>query len=278
MFGFNRKTVCALLAVAGMSGVFAAEELSGFAKAQQELKKRNPEAYNEIQKLAATDLEAAVAKMREAAGKNRIYIPRQTQQSGRRPDGAMRFGGGMRGGNRGGNRGGMRGGMGMNFFGRAAAEVAISEKYSAEAAELDKILIETEAKYAALAAKAGVELPSGIDNNLRRLRIAAPAEFAKIMQEFNNDRRAGFTKLNALAEKHGIQLFQMNRRAGGAAPKVEDQSKQLRTIGRPNMSMLRRKYPAEMQEYEKLRRENPQKAKDFLEQLITRDRGNSAKK
>ena len=274
MFGFNRKTVCALLAVAGMSGLFAAEELSGFAKAQQELKKRNPEAYNEIQKLAATDLEAAVAKMREAAGKNRIYIPRQPQQSGRRPDGAMRFGGGMRGG----NRGGMRGGMGMNFFGRATAEVAICAKFPAEAAALDKILIETEAKYAALAAKAGVELPSGIDNNLRRLRVAAPAEFAKIMQEFNNDRRAGFTKLNALAEKHGIQLFQMNRRAGGAAPKVEDQSKQLRTIGRPNMSMLRRKYPAEMQEYEKLRRENPQKAKDFLEQLITRDRGNSAKK
>ena len=60
---FSAIVAAAALGIAG----YAAEQPEGFAKAQAELKARAPEDYAKIEKLAATDLSAALREFRAAA-------------------------------------------------------------------------------------------------------------------------------------------------------------------------------------------------------------------
>ena len=108
-----------------------------WAKAQAELKKKYPEKYKEIEKLQATNLFAAMEKMRELASEASVTLP------------------GSRRGNWGGRPGGMPGGMrmpgGMGMMGnmrnpRAAAEAELKAKYPAEYAEIEKQRILAENK------------------------------------------------------------------------------------------------------------------------------------
>ena len=71
----------ALLTIAG----YAAEQSGDFAKAQAELKARAPEDYAKIEKLAATDLNAAMREFRAAAKRHGIKLPRPQIQRSRRP-------------------------------------------------------------------------------------------------------------------------------------------------------------------------------------------------
>ena len=177
----------------------------------------------------------------------------------------------MRGGNRGGMRGGnrnMRGGMMMGGFSRIIAEEQIRAKFPKESAELDKALYELDLKYAELAEKAGVKLQPSLESNLRKLRILDPAGYSAAIAELQKNPRTGFPKMMELAKKHNVELFG-NRVPGAGAPNREN-APQGRQINRPNFRELRSKFPEEMKQYEKLRRENPAEAANMLKQLIQR--------
>ena len=136
-----------------------------------------------------------------------------------------------------------------------------------------------ETALAALAAKAGVQLPTARDAAFRKLRKADPAAFDAIVEKMKTSPREGFEEMRALAEKHGIQLFG-NRQPGmnnpgqpgapAAAPGNVNPGG--RSFNRPNMSELRRKYPEKMKEYDNLRRNDPAKARELLLKIIELDK------
>ena len=78
---FYAICAAALLGIAA----YAADQPSEFAKVQAELKTRAPEEYAKIEKLAATDLNAALHEFRAAAKKHDLKLPRPSLQRNRRP-------------------------------------------------------------------------------------------------------------------------------------------------------------------------------------------------
>ena len=173
-----------------------------WAKAQAELKKKYPEKYKEIEKLQATNLFAAMEKMRELASEASVTLP------------------GSRRGNWGGRPGGMPGGMrmpgGMGMMGnmrnpRAAAEAELKAKYPAEYAEIEKQRILAENKLEELAKKANVKLPATAESirlKMEELKNSGKykAEFEEIEKLRTSDPRAAFMKTRELMAKAGIEM------------------------------------------------------------------------
>ena len=178
------------------------------------------------------------------------------------------FGGQRGGGNFGGPRGGFGGGMMQNQF---FTEVEIAKKFPAEYAELEKMREAYEAALSALAAKAGVELPASRDAAFRKLRKADPAAFDAAVEKMKTSPRDGFTALNELAQKHGIQLFGGMRGGMNNPQSNSPGANPVRQNSRPDLQMLRRKYPEKMQEYDALRAKDPEKAKKLLLEIIELD-------
>lgn len=304
-----------LLLFIAASVIWGAEAKTAFARSQEMLKVKDPAAWAEIQKLAATDMDAAVKKMQESAAKHKINLVFSTiTATVERSSGNGRFGNrggqgnrGGRFGNRGGqgnrngrfgnrdgqgerggrfgNRGGQgnRNGMMMgSFFSRIIAENEIRIKFPAEVDALNKTLLEAESKYAGLAKKAGVTLNENIDSKLRRLQTLAPEEMAQIIAAMKNNDFSAFQKLNELAKKHNITLMSARSGRMGAGGMQRGNGSDARgNSGRQtglNISRLRRMYPEEMKKYDALRSENPAEARKLLLELVRRNNGTQSQK
>lgn len=186
------------------------------------------------------------------------------------------FNGGRKGfdrSNRGGNR--MGGNRNMMMRNRVFIEAEIAEKFPAEYAEVDKLRVEYELKLAELAKKASVELPESRDNVYRKLRNEYPEEFAAAVKKMKTSPRDGFSALMELAKKADVELFGGMR--GGSAPRMGGNQPVApvsgRSFNRPDMAVLRKKYPEKMKEYYELRSKDAGKAKELLLKIIQEDKG-----
>lgn len=249
-----------------------------WAKVQAELRKKYPEKFKEIEKLQATNLYAALEKMRELASEASMTLPsdRRGPRGGRRGAGE---GGDWRGGM--GMRPGMSGGGGM--FGnmrnpRASVEAELKEKYPAEYAEVEKQRILAENKLEDLAKKANVKLPATTESvrlKMEELKNSGKfkAEFEEIEKLRADDPRAAFQKTRELMQKAGIEMPQMGRFATGGFGRqgnseAEDISRTPRENPMRRLMDLRKKYPEEMRRLEAARRNDPEAYRKGVMELL----------
>ena len=162
--------------------------------------------------------------------------------------------------------------MRMDVFGldRINKESAIRAKFPAEMAELEKAKAELDAKYKALAVKAGVEIAETYEDKMRKLRAADAAAFDAAVAKFGEDRRVAMKELRELAVKHNIELFPARRKEGEKESSAAPVQQEFRR-SRPNLGALRRKYPEEMKKYEELREKDRKAARTFLMELMEKD-------
>ncbi len=242
----------------GNMAEFRAKMSEDWAKAQAELKKKAPEKYAEIEKLQATNLFAAMDKMRELAAEQNVTLP------GSRPrrDGGM-MGQRMRGGfgDRG-PRGGMQwGGRGNE---RAMIEAKLKKDYPEDYAKIEQARLNTEEQLQALAKKANVKLPDTPESmrmKMEQLKAGFPKEYAEIEALRKDDPRAAMEKTRELAKKAGIELPAFNRPREGRPEREGGRS------GNP-IAELHRKYPEKMKEIEKLRRTSPTAYRQQIRELL----------
>ena len=317
-----KKTLLTVAVLCG-SGLFAAEaasadtgKASGATQTQTEtekiqidLKAKYPAEMEAIQKLASTDLMAAMEQYRALCRKANVRLP-MPRFGGRGMMPSEGFGGeggdrGMRGGRNGfngrggrggrggfGSEGGMRGarGNGGGFGGGRSMDMAasiktassIKERFPEEYAALNKDLSAVEEKYESLAVKVGADVNAvtPMDRNLRKLESKKSAEFdaaAKLMKE---NMREGMIRLRELAEQEGMMLG-MGRRGGndnGGEGQTFSAS-QTRVNPARRMKMIREKYPEEMKKFDELRRTDPAKAQELLRELNRKmeDGGNAVR-
>ena len=245
-----------------------------WAKIQAELKGKYPEKFKEIEKLQATNLYAALEKMRELASEASMTLP-----SDRRGSRGGRWGGDRRGGM--GMRPGMSGGGGM--FGnmrnpRASVEAELKEKYPAEYAEVEKQRILAENKLEELAKKANVKLPATTESvrlKMEELKNSGKykAEFEEIEKLRADDPRAAFQKTRELMQKAGIEMPQMGRFASGGFGRqgnseAEDISRTPRENPMRRLMDLRKKYPEEMRKLDAVRRDDPEAYRKGVMELL----------
>jgi hypothetical protein len=260
----------ALLTIAG----FAAEPSGDFAKVQAELKARAPEDYAKIEKLAATDLNAAMREFRAAAKKHGIKLPRPQIQRPRRPgaDGEH-FGRGERMGR--GDRPGRERGRGINPMTQLVIDGKIRKAFPQEFDAVNRELCAAEEKLEKLAERAGVQYPQNFHNQLHKLRAAAPEKMAEIELLAAENPREAFRALNELAQERGIDIAMgmRSRRGGdrpGRGPRREEEAKpEPRQLG-TSIRKLREAFPEEMKRYDELRQEDPAAAKKLLLELNDR--------
>lgn len=249
----------------------AEEQNSGeseFSRAQAALKQKAPEAYAKVEKLAATDLDAALREFRKLAREQNVQLPRPQFGGshggrGRRmpPDGGRH--------GRGGSRGGMRG---MNPLAALAAENKLREKYPEEFAKFSRERAEAEAGIRGLAAKAHVEYPTDITGKFRALRERAPERFDAILAKSEEDQRGAMMELMNLASEENVDLgFPMMRgdRHMGRMEHRESRPEP-RKLNHPPLRKLRENFPEEMKRYEELRREDPKAAEKLLRELAAK--------
>lgn len=185
-------------------------------------------------------------------------------------------------GNRGGNNWGRQGGRGgfdrnammqmgqwMQMSQRVLAFEAVREKFPKVTAELDKAILDTEAKYAELAKKAEVEFPASLESNLLKLRAADTAAYTAAIKAIKENPRQNFKQLLELAKKHNITLFPARKMPMREGRNVEAPNK-TRNVNRPDFRKLRKKFPEEMKQYNELRNSDPAKAKELLQGLVKR--------
>ena len=240
-----------------------------------------------IKKLAISLMSAAVVftcAADESDFGNGSNRPRQ-QREGRGGRNWNREGRGGRNWNREG-RGGMGGfnresmmqmGQWMTVAQRVLAFESIREKFPKETAELDKALLESEAKYAELAKKAEVEVPASLESNLLKLRAADAAAYTAAIKAIKENPRQNFPKLQELAKKHNIELFPARRMQMREGRNIEAPNKS-RDAQLPRMGQLRKKYPEEMKKYNELKSSDPAKAKELLVELMKRAESEKNKK
>ena len=261
----------ALLTIAG----FAAEQSGDFATAQAELKARAPEDYAKIEKLAATDLNAAMREFRAAAKKHGIKLPRPQIQRSRRPTADGEHPGrGERMGR--GERPGRERGRGINPLTQLVIDGKIRKAFPQEFDAVNRELCAAEEKLEKLAERAGVQYPQNFHNQLHKLRAAAPEKMAEIELLAAENPREAFRALNELARERGIDIAapgMRGRRGGdrsGRGPRREEEAKpEPRRIG-TSIRKLRDTFPEEMKRYEELRQEDPAAAKKLLLELNDR--------
>jgi len=263
----------ALLALAG----YAAEQSGDFAKAQAELKTRAPEDYARIEKLAATDLNAAMREFRAAAKKHGIKLPRPQIQRSRRPgtDGEHSGRGERQG--RGERSGRERGRGGINPLTQLVIDGKIRKAFPQEFDAINREFCTVEEKLEKLAERAGVQYPQSFHNQLHKLRVAAPEKMAEIEQMAADDPRGAFRALNELAREQGVDIAapgMRGRRGGersGRGPRREEEAPpEPRRITTPPVRKLREAFPEEMNRYDELRHEDPEAAKKLLLGLYER--------
>ncbi len=270
---FSALCIAALLGL----GAYAAEDTatppSDFAKVQAELKQRAPEEYAKIEKLAATDLNAALREFREAARKHDLKLPRPAGGRYRRgPENGDRQ---MRGGFPGRGDRQMRGGGPLEAL---TADAKLREKFPVEFAAVVRELLAAEDKLNNLAERGGVKYPPNFISQLRRLHDKAPKKFAAIEAKIAADPREGMRELFELAREQGIELvmpMMRGRRGGRGNPDghggdFADEKPAPRKLSTPPLRKLREKFPEEMRRYESLRQEDPAAATRLLRELAER--------
>ena len=275
---FSAILAAAVLGIAG----YAADEPSAFAKAQAELKARAPEEYAKIEKLAATDLYAAMREFRAAAQKHNISIPRPNFQrpptDGERPDFGDRPGRGDR--QRRGDRP-RRGGI--NPMTMLVVDGKIRKAFPQEFDAVTRELCAAEERLHTLAERAGVQYPQDFSSTIRKLRIAAPDKMAEIEQLAAEDPRGAFRALSELAREQGLgmtSMFGRGGRRGGDDRRGRDEIEkpEPRRISTAPLRKLREAFPEEMKRYEELRQEDPAAAKKLLLELNDRLNRNRTEK
>jgi len=279
---FSAICAAALLTAA----VHAAETAGDFAKAQAELKARAPEDYAKIEKLAATDLNAAMREFRAAAKKHDIKLPRLQLQRNRRPaiDGERPERGGERperGGRQG--RGGRFGRGGATPFAQLAADAKIRKEFPQEFDAVNAELCAAEEKLRKLAERAGVNYPQNFSTAIRKLRVSDPGRMAEIERMADDDPRGAFRALGELAAERNVELgfsAMRGRRGGGGGgrPGEEMEKPAPRRLNNPPLRKLRETFPEEMKKYNELRQEDPAAAKKLLLELTEKlNKGKSEK-
>ena len=228
-------------------------------RVQAELKKKAPEKYAEIEKLQATNLFAAMEKMRELAVEQDIQLPgrrmgRERGMAGRRMRG---FGEGER--RHRGPREMARPGRGA---GRAVVEARLKKDFPEEYAKIEQARLNVEEQLQALAKKADVKLPDTPETmrlKMEQLKNKFPKEFAEVEKLRKEDPRAANEKMRELVEKAGIELPLPPRRRG---PKGGPGR-----FGNP-MPELRRRFPEKMRELDKIRRSSPVEYRTEIRELM----------
>lgn len=257
----------ALLTIAG----YAAEQSGDFAKAQAELKSIAPEEYAKIEKLAATDLNAAMREFRAAAKKHNIKLPRPQFQRSRRPGSD-----GERPG-RGERTGRERGRGGINPLTQLVIDGKIRKAFPQEFDAINREFCAVEKKLEKLAERAGVQYPQNFQNQFHKLRAAAPEKMAEIEILAADDPRGAFRALNELAREQGIDIAApgMRGRRGGERPgrgqmREEEPPQEPRRITTTPIRKLDEAFPEEMKRYRELRDQDPEAAKKMLLELNER--------
>jgi len=263
---------------------------------QSQLKKKSPEKYAEIEKLAQTNIPQAMQKLIQLARESGIETPMR-QRGGRGGEG---FGGrGGRGEGFGGGRGGFgpRGGEGFGGgqrFGRfqggqqrIEAEEKIKEKFPTEYAEIEKMRNKAEEQLLALAKKADVKLPMPPEAMQRKwaaIREKYKAEFEEIRKLWQSDPQAARERTAEIFRREGIEMPVMGqgfRRPGGENSMNTPPPPRRGNAGRDmrqKFEQIRKAYPEEMKKIMALRQEDPQKFRQEMKKLAERyDRENGRK-
>jgi len=267
---------------------------SDFSQLQSTLKTKDPEGYAKVEKLAATDLEAAMREFRELAAKHNLRMPFRRFQGGEPPFRGGREGGGEGGRDRrgpGGDRGGRRGGM--NPLGQFSAESEIAEKFPEDYAKVSAELSAAENKMAKLAERAGVEYRVSLSTQLRELRAKAPARFAEVERLAKESPMEAWRELMQLAKDENVKLSMPFGRGGrgpggpggpgGRGHGGPGGNGEMRRVNAPPpMGRLREAFPEEMKRYESLRDSDPKAAETLLrglvEQLKSQDKPQDGKR
>lgn len=173
-------------------------------------------------------------------------------------------------------RGGNRGfrGFGRMQNQRAEAEQKLKAQYPAEFAEIQKLRDEAEKKLQELAKKANIELPAppkSMQERMAELKAKFPKEYAEYEELMKTDRRAAFRKMQEIMEKNGEKMNFPGRGGRNTPPQPprENQGRKMRE--------LREKYPEEFAEIQKVRRENPRKAREMTQELLKKLNNESKK-
>lgn len=187
-----------------------------------------------------------------------------------------REGRGGRGGREGrGGRGG-RGGMfdpsRMPVIRRLAAEAQLKEQAPEEYAAAIKAQDAAAKAWSAAAAKAKVTLPEDTADQLRLVREKAPAEYEELLKLAGSDPHAALRKWREAAEKAGVKMMGFRGGRGDRGDRGGHGDREApapggRKTSRVPMAKLRQAYPAEMAQYEELRKSDPAKARELLRDL-----------
>ena len=260
---------------------------------QSQLKKKYPEKFAEIEKLAQTNLAEANMKMIQLARQAKLNIPMPGGRGGfrgRGGQGGEGFGGGRGGFGRGEGFGGGRGGFGrggrggMGMMGnreRAEAEAKIKAKFPKEYAAIEKTREQAEEQLQALAKKADVKLPLTMEARMKKMamiREKYKAEFEEIAKLRETDPQAARERTAEIYKREGLDMPMMPdfRRQGGEGRNQPPQARR----GNPmqKMAAIRKAYPEEMKKIAPLRQEDPPKFRAELRKLAERyDREHPAK-
>ena len=278
--------IAALLGLSAYAAENAPAHPSEFAKAQAALKERAPEEYAKIEKLAATDLYAAMREFRALAQKHDVKLPRPGFGSRhRRGPGEGRGDFPGRGGDRPGrgdfpgrgSRSGRGGGMMEQIVAEGKMRAKFPEEYDAAVKELNA----AEDKLQQLAERAEVKIPRNMISQLRRLREKAPEKFAEIERRAAEEPREAMRELFELAEANGIELDMPMMRGGrggrpGRGGEAPEEKPEPRKISNPPIRKLREAFPEEMERYDALRQEDPAAAAKLLRELAEKLKERSA--
>ena len=252
-----------------------------WAELQTALAKKDPKGFEEVKKLAETNLPAAFNKMQILAAKAGLRTPRpqfsrggfgRPREGGREGFGGRGEGFGGRGegfGGRGGMRGqgfGGRGGMMNPGQRRADAEAKIAEKFPREYAEYKKSTEDNRVKIKELAEKTGIKLPANAEET-----AYVTKKYEKELEGLQWQER--FSKMRELMEKEGYEMGfggfggGFGRRDGGSSARPEPPAK--RDFSRNDLARkAKQQFPEEWEEYVKLNRTDKDAAKAKLEELL----------
>lgn len=283
------------------------EDAQKWSDVQTQLKKKYPDRFAEIEKLAQTNIAQAMQKMTQLAREAKIAIP----QRGRGPRGAGFGGRGPRGEGFGGGRGprgegfgprgegfgggrgprggfgggNMRGGFGMMGNQRAEAEKQIKEKFPKEYDEIVKAREQAEEKLQALAQKADVKLPLTQEAMMKKMagiRTKYQAEFEEIRKMRQSDPQGAMERSAEIFRREGIEMPRMGRfnaPDGDRNGPPQARRGNARQDMQKKIALIRKAYPEEMKKLDELRKEDPGKFREELRKLSRRyDRENPSGK
>jgi len=268
---------------------------------QSELKKKYPDKFAEIEKLAQSNLAEANMKMIQLARQAKLTLPQMGGRGGFRGRGGQGgeregFGRGRGGFERGEGFGGGRGGFGRGGFGggrggfanpRAEAEKQIKEKFPKEFAAIEKAKEQAEEQLQALAKKADVKLPLTQEAMMKKMaavREKYKAEFEEINKLWQEDPQAARERTAEIFKREGIEMPGMGmnfRRPDNNSQANRPPQPRRGNAGqdmRKKMDQMRKAYPEEMKKIQALRQEDPQKFREEMKKLADRyDREHGSK-